>query len=112
MLRKDLVDDAAGSGVDAPDDSPFASRLIEKDDPIPQHPQAIKSLQLAFERADVSLLSFQVLEAAPENPSRFGRQRTDEIDDLPFQFNLDQAHQEFLPDSICPFLRGPAAALS
>jgi hypothetical protein len=52
-LGEDLIDDAAGSGVDAADGSALAADMVEENDPIPKHSQAVKALQFAFERPDV-----------------------------------------------------------
>ena len=65
-LGKDLIDDAAGSGVHVPDDPAPASDMVEENDPIPKYSQPVKALQFAFERPDVSFFVLQILETAPD----------------------------------------------
>ena len=72
-LGKDLIDDSAGSGVHTPDGLAFASDMVEENDPIPKHSQAVKALQFAFQRADVSFFGLQIPETAPEGLTWFGR---------------------------------------
>src|SRR5271165_5495818 len=96
-LSKDLVNDAAGSSVDAPDSSSLASNMIEKNDAISEYSQPIKTVKFSFERSDVSFFFLQSLQAAPQRLARLRRQRTNEIDDLLLQFNLDQAHRKYFP---------------
>jgi len=43
-LGKDLIDDTAWSGIHTPDDPAFASHMIEENDPIAKHPQAVKAI--------------------------------------------------------------------
>ncbi len=69
-LSKDLVNDAARSSVHAPDNPTFASNVIEKNAPIPQYAQPIKTLEFAFKRSDISFFLFQVLETAPQGLAR------------------------------------------
>src|SRR5208282_1359050 len=111
-LSKDLVNDAAGSSVDAPDSSSLASNMIEKNDAISEYSQPIKTVKFSFERSDVSFFFLQSLQAAPQRLARLRRQRTNEIDDLLLQFNLDQAHRKYLLDNIFPCLRGRDGGLS
>ena len=60
-LSKDFVNDAAGSSVHAPDGSALALNVIKKNDPIPEYPEPIKTVELSFEPADVSFFLLQVL---------------------------------------------------
>jgi len=60
-LGKDLIDDAAGSAVHALDGPALASDMVEENDPIPKHSQAVKALQFAFERPDVPFFFLQIL---------------------------------------------------
>jgi hypothetical protein len=47
-LGKDLVNDAEGSAVHAPDRPTIAPNMIEKTDPIPEYAQPIKTFELSF----------------------------------------------------------------
>jgi hypothetical protein len=103
-LGKDLIDDAAGSGVYAPDDPALASDMIEENDPIPKYSQAVKALQFAFERPNVPFFVVQIFETPPDGPAGFGSSRADEIHYLLLQLNLHQAHPKRLRDNIFPRL--------
>src|SRR5208337_284961 len=104
-LSKDLVNDAAGSSVDAPDSSSLASNMIEKNDAISEYSQPIGTVKFSFERSDVSFFLLQSLQAAPQRLARLRRQRTNEIDDLLLQFNLVR-----LIENICWIIFSPAFA--
>ena len=72
VLGKDLIDDAAGSGVHTPDDPALASDMVEENDPIPKYSQAVKALQFAFERPSVPFFVLQILETPPDGLAWFG----------------------------------------